>query len=251
MATGRGQQLPGWFQDFLTSTTRGTEAAQRSAEVAREQAAKEAEKHAQLLAEQNKRHKEQMQAILDRLQPAVPPTQVATPSGQAPGFSSQLAAGPSARSAAQPPAKLEPGISLRELRAWRASWEDFFELPDGPRLTQERQKTLLRTCLTTEMRATLAHAIPVADTATVDELLNAIGTHFRRQRNIALSCVQFEERKQQHGETFGHFFVGLKELATDADLCATLTPGSSHGLCPAFDRKGCGKSYLPSIRSPT
>ena len=41
--------------------------------VAREQAAKEAEKHAQLLAEQDKRHKEQMQAILDRLQPAVPP----------------------------------------------------------------------------------------------------------------------------------------------------------------------------------
>ena len=71
------------------------------------------------------------------------------------------------------------------------------------------------------MRATLAHAIPIADTATVDELLNAIGAHFRRQRNIALSCVQFEERKQQHGKTFDHFFVGLKELATDADLCVT------------------------------
>ena len=221
MATGRGQQLPGWLQDFLTSTTRGMEAAQRNAEVAREQAAKEAEKHAQLLAEQDKRHKEQMQAILDRLQPAVPPTPVATPPGQAPGLSSQSAAGPSARSAAQPPAKLEPGISLREFRAWRASWEDFFELADGSRLTHERQKALLRTCLTTEMRATLAHAIPVADTATVDELLNAIGAHFRRQRNIALSCVQFEERKQQHGEKFDRFFVGLKELAADADLCAT------------------------------
>ena len=73
MATERGQQLPGWLQDFLTSTTRGMEAVQSSAEVARDQASKEAEKHAQLLAEQDKRHKEQMQAILDRLQPAVPP----------------------------------------------------------------------------------------------------------------------------------------------------------------------------------
>ena len=71
------------------------------------------------------------------------------------------------------------------------------------------------------MRATLAHATPVADTATVDELLNAIGAHFRWQRNIALSCVQFEERKQQHGEAFDRFLVGLKELAADADLCAT------------------------------
>ena len=104
----------------------------------------------------------------------------------------------------------------------------FFELADGSRLTQERQKALLRTCLTTEMRATLAHAIPVADTATVDELLNAIGAHFRRQRNIALSCVQFEERKQQHGETFDRFFVGLKELAANADLCATCLKRQNH-----------------------
>ena len=169
MATGRGQHLPGWLQDFLTSTTRGMEAVQRSAEVAREQAAKEAEKHAQLLAEQDKRHKEQMQAILDRLQPYQRyPLRLQHHTGQAPGFSSQSAAGPSARSAAQPPAKLEPDIFLREFRAWRASWEDFFELSDGSRLTQERQRALLRTCLTTEMRATLAHAIPVADTATVD-----------------------------------------------------------------------------------
>ena len=71
------------------------------------------------------------------------------------------------------------------------------------------------------MRATLAHAIPVADTATVDELLNAIGAHFRCQRNIALSCVQCEECKQQHGEVFDRFLVGLKELAADADLCGT------------------------------
>ena len=77
-----------------------------------------------------------------------------------------------------------------------------------------------RTCHTSEMHATLAHAIPVADTATVDELLNAIGAHFQRQRNIALSCVQFEEREQQHGQTFDEFSVGLKELDTNADLCA-------------------------------
>ena len=71
------------------------------------------------------------------------------------------------------------------------------------------------------MQATLAHAIPVEESATVGELLDAIGTHFRRQHNIALSCVQFEERKQQHGEPFDRFFVGLKELAADADLRAT------------------------------
>ena len=220
----RSQQLPGWLQEFVTSTAQGMEAAQRNADVAREQAAKQAEQHAQLLAEQDKRHKEQLQAILDRLQPAIGETASpshGSPPGQAASPASSSAASPSSRTAAQPPTKLAPGSSLREFRAWRASWEDFFELSDGARLPRDRQKALLRTCLTTEMRATLAHAIPVEESATVGELLDAIGTHFRRQRNIALSCVQFEERKQQHSEPFDRFFVGLKELAADADLCAT------------------------------
>ena len=54
------------------SATRRLEAAQRSAVVAREQAANETEKHAQLLAEQDTRQKEQLQAILDCLQRRIP-----------------------------------------------------------------------------------------------------------------------------------------------------------------------------------
>ena len=210
MATGRGQQLPGWLQDFLTSTTRGMEAAQRNAEVAREQAAKEAEKHAQLLAQQDKRHKEQMQAILDRLQPAVPPTPVATPPGPP-------SAPPSRPPSAPPPAKLTPDLSLREFRAWRATWTDFFELSDGQRLSPDGQLALFRTCLSSEMRAALGHTIPTK--TTLNEQLDEIAEHFRRQRNVALYRVQFEQRQQQAGESFDNFYVSIRELATNAELC--------------------------------
>ena len=82
------------------------EAAQRNAEVAREQAAKEAEMHAQLLVEQDKRHKEQMQATLDRLQPAVPHSDCKHHPDKPLASSPESAARPSARSAAQPPPPL-------------------------------------------------------------------------------------------------------------------------------------------------
>ena len=39
--------------------------------------------------------------------------------------------------------------------------------------------------------------------------------------DVALHRVKLEQRHQDHGETFDHFYVGLKELAADADLCGT------------------------------
>ena len=62
---------------------------------------------------------------------------------------------PSRPPSAPPPAKLTPDLSLREFRAWRATWTDFFELSDGQRLSPDRQLALFRTCLSSEMRTAL------------------------------------------------------------------------------------------------
>ena len=118
-----------------------------------------------------------------------------------------------------PPLKLAPDISLCDFRAWKATWEDYFELSNGPRLTSSHQLALLRTSLSPDMRATLGQTIPTRDNLT--DQLDEIAGHFRRQRNIALHRVKFEQRHQEHGETFDHFFVVLRELAADADLCGT------------------------------
>ena len=112
-----------------------------------------------------------------------------------------------------------PDISLRDFRAWKASWEDYFELSNGPRLTDSHQLALLRTCLSPDMRATLGQTIPAR--GKLADQLDKIAGHFRRQRNVALHRVRFEQRHQDHGETFDHFYVGLRELAADADLCGT------------------------------
>ena len=69
------------------------------------------------------------------------------------------------------------------------------------------------------MRAALGHTIPTK--TTLNEQLNEIAEHFRRQRNVALYRVQFEQRQQQAGESFDNFYVAIRELATDAELCGT------------------------------
>ena len=47
-------------------------------------------------------------------------------------------------------------------------------------------------------------------------------SNIRQQRNVALDRVIFEERKQEEGEMFDTFYVSLKEIAGDADLCTDL-----------------------------
>ena len=69
------------------------------------------------------------------------------------------------------------------------------------------------------MRAALGHTIPTK--TTLNEQLDEIAEHFRRQRNVALYRVQFEQRQQQAGESFDNFYVAIRELATDAELCGT------------------------------
>ena len=161
------------------------------------------------LDQQEERHKDTTAALQQQLAQATN----ATPASGPPS------APPSRPPSAPPPAKLTPDLSLREFRACRATWTDFFELSDGQRLSPDRQLALFRTCLSSEMRAAIGHTIPTK--TTLSEQLDEIAEHFRRQRNVALYRVQFEQRQQQAGESFDNFYVAIRELATDAELCGT------------------------------
>ncbi|KAG7160755.1 hypothetical protein Hamer_G030937 [Homarus americanus] len=68
----------------------------------------------------------------------------------------------------------------------------------------------------------IAHGNGVAEddqAVTVDDLLTRIKEHLQWQRQVALRRVRFEERRQREGESFDDFYVALKELADDAELC--------------------------------
>ncbi|KAG0721036.1 Retrovirus-related Pol polyprotein from transposon opus [Chionoecetes opilio] len=128
------------------------------------------------------------------------------------------------RPQAQAPHKLSPNVSLREYKVWRSAWADYEELLQLREQPVRTQLAHFRSCLTPEMRGTLAHAVGIVednDTLPVKEVLDRLTIHFQRQRNVALRRVKFEERRQQEGESFEEFFVTLKELAEDAELCSS------------------------------
>ena len=100
----------------------------------------------------------------------------------------------------RPPEPMAADITLRELAAWRRSWEDFVELQQLDRLPARQQRVMLRTSLSIEMRATLQE-------------------HVRGKRNVTQDSVALEERKQEEGEQFDQFYIAFREIANNADLC--------------------------------
>ena len=79
----------------------------------------------------------------------------------------------------------------------------------------------LHTSLSIEMRATLQLAIGIDndDDITVTAILDRIQEHVRGKRNVTLDRVALEERKQEEGEPFDQFYIALREIANNADLC--------------------------------
>ena len=52
----------------------------------------------------------------------------------------------------------------------------------------------------------------------IKEILDQIQAHFRQKRNVALDQVAFEQRVH---ESFDEFYVAVKQLAEEADICPT------------------------------
>ena len=126
-----------------------------------------------------------------------------------------------ARAKARAPEQMPADITLRDLSAWRRSWYDFAELEQLDRLPVSQQRAMLRTHLTVEMRAVLQLAIGIDndDASSVSEILDAIHGYVRSKRNVTLDRVALEERRQEEGETFDEYYIALREIANNADLC--------------------------------
>ena len=54
----------------------------------------------------------------------------------------------------------------------------------------------------------------------MDEVLERLQSHFKSQRNEALRRRELLCCKQEAGETFSEFYVRLKNLAEEVDLCS-------------------------------
>jgi len=93
---------------------------------------------------------------------------------------------------------------------------------DLQKLAREKQLIQLRMSVSLDVQRTLEHTLGIAhDTSlTVDEVLDELQKHFKNQRNEALRRRELLCCKQKEGETFSDFYVRLKDLAEEVDLCS-------------------------------
>ena len=121
---------------------------------------------------------------------------------------------------ARPPL-LDTTTTYSKFRSWRTIWNDYQMLTKLDQLPLNIQKAEFRSCLTEEMRIHIKCAIDIHDEdgSTIEEILDKIQLHLRQKRNVALDRVYFEQRTQEENESFDDFYVAIKQLAEEADLC--------------------------------
>ncbi|KAG0697957.1 hypothetical protein GWK47_026177 [Chionoecetes opilio] len=92
---------------------------------------------------------------------------------------------------------------------------------DLQKLPRQKQLIQLRMSVSLDVQRILEHTLGVApDTSlTVTEVLDTLQSHFKSQRNEALRRRELLCCKQADGESFCDFYVRLKNLAEEVDLC--------------------------------
>ncbi|XP_037784643.1 uncharacterized protein LOC119580605 [Penaeus monodon] len=109
-------------------------------------------------------------------------------------------------------------------------------------LPSSKQHIQLRMCLTPEMRRVLEHKlnVPADPTCSVDDVLTKLEEHIKNASNEALRQKAFSKCKQADGECFDDFWIRLKILSQEIDLCKaqdhTCWTQFHHGCFPQYKK---------------
>lgn len=171
------------------------------------------------LEEQRREDSARFEALLTRLAPLT--SQSPSTAGSTTAAPQHPAAPPTPKAAAQPPPPLSSDVTYQQFRDWRRKWEDYSTMVDITCLPHPKQLIQLRMCLSLEAQRVLEHTLQVtpSSTSSVDEVLDALQKHIKDSSNEALRRRAFTTCKQATGEAFADFFVKLKSLSEEIDVC--------------------------------
>ena len=119
--------------------------------------------------------------------------------------------------------KLDKDVSLEEFLAWRAAWNDLYEVERVKTYSLREQSSALRMAMTLEMRCKLKNALKIDPEVELEPkaILDQIQQYIRSQRNVTIDRVDFDQCKQKENESFDDFYVRLCTIAEGAQLCGT------------------------------
>ena len=129
---------------------------------------------------------------------------------------------PSSKPVSQCPPTLQTDATFQVFRQWRRRWHDFAVMIDLSNMSKDKQLIQLRTCISLEVQKVLEHTlgIPPDTPLTVDQVLDRLQDHFKNLRNEAIRRRDLLCCRQTDGESFSDFYVRLKNLAEEVDLCS-------------------------------
>ena len=109
--------------------------------------------------------------------------------------------------------------SLAEFSAWEEEWKDYAICQQLATQSQETRVSAVRLSMDEEIRRFLREGIiKVSGHADVPEIISAVKTFIRGQRNPLLDRIDFYNRQQDKGESFDAFYAALRELYNVSDF---------------------------------
>ena len=112
-----------------------------------------------------------------------------------------------------------------DFTAWEEAWHDFSCCQKLSCQDKQTRASTIRQCLDEDLRRFLREdTISVPADPDASDIIDAVRTFIRRQRNPLLDRISFYNRQQHRGELFDSFFTSLKELYhacnfTNTKLC--------------------------------
>ena len=181
----------------------------------------------QMLQQQQQQFMQQQQQFMQQQQQMAqilanfPAMQQGTPITQASTSTTTTPSTSIPKAQIQSPDKLRLDATLRGAQEWKMKWSEYATIIDLHTFPQPKQFAVLRLCLDDEVLRILDHTLGVKPDSTlpVEDIIDRIISHIRDQRNESLRRLEFTNCKQHPGEKFDAYWVRLKQIADDIDLC--------------------------------
>ena len=170
-------------------------------------------------AEVSAEREERLAAMVERLA-------VASPAGATSSQTAVTTSGTSGPSRPRLPLsttqapQLHGSASIREFKAWSEKLTAYFMLTGVSALSLTEQRAALLGLMDDEWQRTLRYGLCVADDTPLADVVKAMETPLRAQRNVVVDRRDFYARCQQSDERFDDFLCAVREIAAFCDFCS-------------------------------
>ena len=132
-------------------------------------------------------------------------------------------AAPAAKTVSIERPMLTSSATMADFVAWEEAWKDYARCQGLAKHDKGTRFAAIRQTLDEEMKRFIREGIiPLSPDPDTEEVITAVRTFVRRQRNPLLDRLDFFQRQQHKGESFDLYYAALNELFKASDFTSSL-----------------------------